>query len=193
MATVTGFGQLIAAPSRRRRHKVSAGPKPFWTAIPTWPRWPTPGHVGHLGSPRPCFLRVCETCERPSSRRRLRRSLRALDRLRQRAVISLVAVSLCTGESGDHPRNDRLSMAVTLPGARNSPASATRENQDGHLRFLMAIFRVAGSTISRIGKANLATLCRFHRFFSLFPQPPSPALTRWHGVLWTMSARVLGP
>jgi hypothetical protein len=170
MATVTGFGQLIAAPSRRRRHKVSAGPKPFWTAIPTWPRWPTPGHVGHLGSPRPCFLRVCETCERPSSRRRLRRSLRALDRLSQRSVISLFATSLCTGDSGDHRRNDRLSIAVTHPGARNSRRLTTREDQDGHLRFLMAIFNSAGSTTSRIGKANLATL---HRFFPILQMPDS--------------------
>jgi hypothetical protein len=44
---------------------------------------------------------------------RLRRSLRALDRLSQRPVVNRAAAIVCISESGDHPRNDRLSMVAS--------------------------------------------------------------------------------
>ena len=51
---------------------------------------------------------------------RLRRSLRAHDRLTLAAFASHVAASVCIDASGDHPRSDRLSMAVTrIPLSQN--------------------------------------------------------------------------
>ena len=87
---------------------------------------------------------------------------RAHDRLSQRPSVNRFAAIVCIATSGDHRRNDRLSMARQDP-ARSAVnrAVATRQDQHGQLRLRMAIFDLAGSSTSRIGKANLATLCRF--------------------------------
>jgi hypothetical protein len=64
--------------------------------------------------------RVCETCIVPRhhavlGKARVRRSLRAHDRLGQGAVVSHVAAVVCIDDPDDHRRCDRLGPAVILP------------------------------------------------------------------------------
>ena len=84
----------------------------------TWARTSQPCEAkqdGHRHAPWPsCLDQPAVNSGRPTVRK-LRRSLRAHDRLSHGAVVTHVAVVFCIDDSDDHWRNDRLTPAVILP------------------------------------------------------------------------------